>query len=103
MTTMKQGGFTSEDLKGLASDVSHFLQLLVTHPEIICRVDRLDGTHYWACLKPELLAEANEKAMQLWLAHGACTINGVTKHWMDYKRCFCGCPNSVKDDSQEGE
>jgi len=93
---MQQGGLTHEGLLELAHEVRGFLSLLQTHKEVLCRVED-DKRYYFLPLKPEALQKAADAATQLLLAHGGSEIRNVTHHWMDYNRCFCGCPNSHKD------
>ncbi|HEY5444458.1 MAG TPA: hypothetical protein VIJ87_08330 [Pyrinomonadaceae bacterium] len=95
---MLQGDLTLEDMKRISGDVCSYLTKLQMSPEIICKEVVSDEKHYWAELKRDVLAEIVEKATQLYLAHGGSTISNITKHFRENgnPRCFCGCPNSVK-------
>lgn len=97
---MQQGGLTQEGLLEMAQEVRGFLSLLQTHQEVLCRVDGPKG-YYFLPLKPEALQKASEAAAQLVLAHGGSEVRNLTKHFMDYNRCFCGCPNSHKETGPE--
>lgn len=97
---MQQGGLTHEGLLEMAHEVRGFLSLLQTHKEVLCRVEGTQN-EYFLLLKPEALKKAAEAATQLLLAHGGSEIKNVTKHFMDFNRCFCGCPNSHREAGPE--